>query len=148
MKVLLWLMLTFTLLFCVLYFIISYEKKNQIDTALSEQLKHLDISYQQGLDRFSVIAHTAYTSIQNDAKLLEILDKASKKEDVDGKLYGELYDYYKAEYEKLTFLDVMYVQFILPNSTSFVRMHKAEKFGDDLRGVRYSVELVNKKKIM
>jgi len=145
-KVLLWLTVTFTLLLCVLYFVISYDKKNQIDAALSEQLEHLDISYQQGLDRFSVIAHTAYISIQNDTKLLEILEKASKKEDVDGKLYGELYDYYKAEYEKLTFLDVMYVQFILPNSTSFVRMHKAEKFGDDLRGVRYSVELVNKEK--
>ncbi|MBU4110818.1 hypothetical protein KJ988_07440, partial [bacterium] len=93
-KVLLWLTVTFTLLLCVLYFVISYDKKNQIDAALSEQLEHLDISYQQGLDRFSVIAHTAYISIQNDTKLLEILEKASKKEDVDGKLYGELYDYY------------------------------------------------------
>lgn len=146
-KVLLWLILAFTVLFALLYFVISYDKKNQIDAALSDQLEHLNISYQQGLDRFSVIANNVYISIENDSKLLEILDKASKKNDVDEKLYSELYNHYKGEYEKLKSLDVMYVQFVLPNSTSFVRMHKAEKFGDDLRGVRYSVELVNKEKI-
>jgi methyl-accepting chemotaxis protein len=58
--------------------------------------------------------------------------------------------------EKLLFLlkdsyslikdDVKQFQFHLPDSTSFLRLHKPEKFGDDLSSFRFTVNKANKDK--
>ena len=39
-------------------------------------------------------------------------------------------------------------QFHLPDSTSFLRLHKPEKFGDDLSGFRFTVNEANANKVM
>ncbi len=42
--------------------------------------------------------------------------------------------------------DVAQFQFHLPNSDSFLRLHKPEKFGDSLKGFRFTVNKANEKK--
>lgn len=42
--------------------------------------------------------------------------------------------------------DVAQFQFHLPNSDSFLRLHKPEKFGDSLKGFRFTVNEANSKK--
>jgi diguanylate cyclase (GGDEF)-like protein len=130
-----------------MYAIISYDKQNQIDAALEEQLRFLDASYKQGLDRFNVIAHNVYISIQNDEKLVNIIEKASKQNELDSEVHDEVYDYYKDEFAKLQLLDVLHVQFVMPNGKSLIRMHKPKKFGDHVEEVRYSFQYVNKEKV-
>lgn len=146
-KILFYLSVLFIVLFGVIYAVVSYDKQNQIDTALTEQLKHLDIGYKQGLDRFNVIAYNVYTSIQNDEKLLEMIEKASKVKNISHELHHELYQHYQNEFQKLQLLDVMLVQFVLPNGNSLARMHKAEKFGDNIQELRYGFDFVNKEKV-
>jgi len=146
-KILLFLSLLFVVLFSLIYAAISYDKQNQINAALAQQLENLDSNYKQGLDRFDVIARNVYISLQNDEKLLEIMQRGSAQEKVHQKISDELYQYYKEEFHKLQLLDVMLVQFVLPSGKSLVRMHNSEHFGDDIEGLRYSFDFVNREKV-
>jgi len=56
----------------------------------------------------------------------------------------KLAGYFVPEFEKLkTGQDARQFQFHLPPATSFLRVHKAEKFGDDLSSFRHTVVKVN-----
>jgi diguanylate cyclase (GGDEF)-like protein len=135
-------------LFSFIFSILLYSKNLEIEETLKEQIKHLHISYKQGLDRFEFISKNVYNSFQNDTVFLEILSAAvnATKEEKE-KLNKQLYNHLKDEYEKLRLLEVMQLQVMLPNNESFIRMHAPDKFGDDLTDIRYSVKEANSHKI-
>ncbi|MBU0719851.1 diguanylate cyclase [bacterium] len=131
----------------VFYFLLHY-KNTGIDEVLHEQLRYLEISYKQALDRFEVISKNAYITLLNDEVFLDILAQAAeasteKKEELRARLFKHL----EAEFEKLQSLEVMYLQVVLPNNESFLRAHKPSKYGDDLSSVRYSIKYSNSEKI-
>ena len=136
------------IIFAVIFSLLYYNKNSEIDEALKEQLKVLRISYKQGLDRFEVISKNVYISLQNDALFLDILAQASNatREKKD-RLHEQLYYHLKDEYEKLRLLEVMHLQVLLPNNESLIRMHKPDRFGDDLTDVRYSIKTANSQKV-
>jgi len=135
-------------LFGIIFSILQYGKNLEIEETLNEQIKHLRISYKQGLDRFEFVSKNIYNSFQNDTVVLEILSSASNatKEEKE-KLHQQLFEHLKDEYEKLKLLEVMQLQIILPNNESLLRMHSPENFGDDLTEVRYSVKEANNQKV-
>ena len=135
-------------LFGLIFSILSYSKNMEIDEALNGQIKYLQMSYRQGLDRFEFISKNVYSSFQNDKHFLEIVSAAAhatkeEKEELNQRLYGHLID----EYEKLKLLEVMQLQVILPNNESLLRMHAPDMFGDDLTEIRYSIKEANQKKM-
>ena len=75
---------------------------------------------------------------------LELLNKNDIKKTFQSrdreKLYQLLLDKYKSLKIKY---NLRQLHFHLPDSTSFLRMHKPEVYGDDLKGIRQSVEYVN-----
>lgn len=135
-------------LFGSLFFILQYGKNLEIEGTLEEQIKHLQISYKQGLDRFEFISKNIYNSFQNDTIFLEILSSAATatKEEKE-KFHQQLLDHLKDEYEKLKLLEIMQLQIILPNNESLLRLHSPGNFGDDLTEARYSITEANSKKI-
>lgn len=50
-------------------------------------------------------------------------------------------------YERLKAMDVRQLHFHLPDSESFLRFHSPEKYGDSLKGVRYSIDKVNAERV-
>jgi sensor histidine kinase regulating citrate/malate metabolism len=59
----------------------------------------------------------------------------------------ELYKHFKKKYSYLKKrFNVRQIHFHLPDSTSFLRMHKPKKYGDSLKGIRESVDYVNSQK--
>lgn len=58
----------------------------------------------------------------------------------------KLYELLNDNYTYLTSLGFKQVHFHLPNNVSFLRMHKPNKFGDDLSSFRYTVNYTNKYK--
>jgi PAS domain S-box-containing protein len=50
-------------------------------------------------------------------------------------------------YERLKMRSVRQLHFHLPNSESFLRFHRPEKYGDSLKGVRYSVDKANAERV-
>ncbi len=84
-----------------------------------------------------------YLKIDRDRWLKEVLRKVNRDNMED--LHWEVYYRYKDLYENfMRSKHIRQLHFHLPGAISFVRMHRPEKFGDSLVGVRFSIEKVNK----
>ena len=138
------LLVLFTFIFGIFYGLLKIDKDERINELLQEESKYLEISYRQGLDRFHVIGENIYISLQNDQNFIDILANVDKK-GLD-KTHEALYKHIKDEFNRLEQLGVMGLQVVLPNNVSVLRMHKVDKYGDDLTPVRYSLEYTNKLK--
>jgi signal transduction histidine kinase len=55
----------------------------------------------------------------------------------------EFYKVLEGKYNRMRQKGVLQYQFLFPDNTSFIRMHKPDKYGDYLGDVRYSFEYVN-----
>jgi hypothetical protein len=135
----------FLVVFVAFYFLLKVNKDAHIDELLYEQQKYLEISYRQGLDRFNVIAENVYMSLQNDKEFIKILSGAKEKK--LKQVHTALYEHIKDEFSKLQQFGVMGLQIVLPNNISLVRMHKPDKYGDNLSKMRYSLRYVNENKV-
>jgi len=62
-------------------------------------------------------------------------------------LRKELQKILASKYALLKMKGVLQYHFILPNNESFLRMHKVDKFGDDLTNVRADFKYINKMKV-
>lgn len=138
------LILPFLLAYLVAYSLIEVYKTSRVNDILDEQEKYLEISYKQGLDRFNVIAENIYISMQNDRKFIDLVASVDDK-NLDTK-HQELYQYLKDEFSKLKLSGVMGLDIVRPNNQVILRMHKVEKYGDDI-SERPMVAQANREKI-
>lgn len=113
----------------------------------SEQSKTLKELLQNNLLRNSVIF---YSKRDNDTQILEAFLNSIIKDKVIIESFvnrdrTKLYNDAKSYYELLEIFngDVPNMHFYLPDSTSFLRMHRKEKYGDDLSIIRPMVKIVN-----
>jgi hypothetical protein len=84
-------------------------------------------------------------SIQFITLIPEIMKEAYKADETQRKvLRDRLYKRLLHKYQAMRRRDVLQFQFVFPDNTSFLRMHKREKFGDDLSAIRYSLVYTNK----
>ncbi len=81
----------------------------------------------------------------NQPHVLQILNEANNQKKRDA-ARQKLYKLLKPTYILLQKNGIRQFHFHLPGSISFLRFHKVDKFGDSLKGIRYSIELVNKTK--
>ncbi len=105
--------------------------ENYKQTVVNQTLLEYNSIVQKNKD----ISEFIFLELLNTDKVKELL-KARKREE----LYNLLLDKYKALTIKY---NLRQLHFHLPDSTSFLRMHKPNIYGDSLLGVRQSVEYVN-----
>ncbi len=126
-----------------LYFDLMREEK--IETfkryTLKENALLLDTA-RHGLDGKSDVI---YDIKINQPRVLALMQEAQDPTKRD-RVRNELYALLKPTYEFLKRNGIRQFHFHLPGSISFLRFHKPQKFGDSLKGVRYSIDLVNKTK--
>jgi diguanylate cyclase (GGDEF)-like protein len=146
-KIIFFLIVLFIFLNSLTYTISEAQKNEKIDVELKDSRNNLQTHYSLLLHNQSVLADAAYTSTVTNKKFMEIYEKiegASKAQRVA--LREELYSLLKQKYETLVMQGVLQYQFLLPNNESFLRMHKPNKFGDDLSSVREDFAYTNKNK--
>jgi hypothetical protein len=113
-----------------------------VDTHLSDLQRQYDVISRFHRDDAQAIYH----STQNNADVLKILarvEEADEKErDV---LRVELHNLLAQNYEYMRLRGVLQYHFVLPDNTTFLRMHKPEKYGDNLGDIRFSFYNTNSK---
>jgi len=129
----------------VIYMITELNKEQRIQVALDTHLYKLRTNYEVLLYHQKLIADAAYKSTVNKKFVIDILSKVkgTKGKELDilrENLRKFLEDKYKVIHEQ----GVLQYHFVLPNNDVFLRMHKPSKYGDNLSGIRYSFEYVNK----
>ena len=123
----------------------SYEEKKAF--ILDRNAKIFDDVYASSRLGYSKITKLLYEEIINRPEIIEIFKDASDEDpDVQALARKRLYEALEPTYERMHFLNLKQLHFHLSDGTSFLRFHRPEKFGDNLTGIRYSVELANREK--
>jgi len=93
-------------------------------------------------EKYRTIANTLFFTMVNTPQVHALMDEASdplQKKHARQKLHDALlktYDYFATH-------NLRQLHFQLPNNESFLRFHRPNRFGDNLTGVRNTIEYVN-----
>ena len=139
------LLLCFVFANILIFAMTEINKRQRIDLAVNTNLKDLQTQFDV-INRFHEIdAQTIYLSTQDDQKVQEILLQVKNAdEEKKNLLRAALYDQLKRKYENMKLKGVLQYHFVMPDNTTFLRVHKPEKYDDDLGGIRQSFANTNK----
>ncbi|WP_164968613.1 ATP-binding protein [Arcobacter sp. F155] len=135
----------FFLLTITTIFYFNYQKT--IENHFQKTTKESFSEYKAVYDRNKQIADLIFQSEINTNKILTIFKDAylSNKEQRD-EIRKELYEVLKEKYYKLKAFNLRQLHFHLPNNDSFLRMHRPQKYGDNLSHISETVRYVNQNK--
>jgi signal transduction histidine kinase len=109
-----------------------------------QKLIQYEQAYQVSLDAYGLVAQTLHDEIINRPDVIGIFQQADTATPAEqAVLRAQLLEKLNPTYENLKALNLKQLHFHLPDSTSFLRFHRPEKFGDPLIDIRYSVKLAN-----
>ncbi len=124
-------------------FTVSQQKKRYLDM----QTELLDNKYKTNYKYFKIMSEDIYSIYKDDINIISTISKIKTSDtNTTNTLRNKLYTKLKKRYKRLKNMGVVQLHFQLSDNTSFLRMHKPEKFGDDLTSFRDSVALTNKTK--
>ena len=144
---LLMLVISLSIILSFLLYNISKDKDRRLQEYLKSKNDNIQIQYNTIYQNFKIASNNIYLSFIDDKTIIGLLKniKGSNSSKVD-EIRKTIYNMLKKRYERMKLFGVWQLHFHLPNNDSFLRMHKPDKFGDNLTDIRYSVEYVNKNK--
>ncbi|MDD2697587.1 MAG: ATP-binding protein [Arcobacteraceae bacterium] len=129
---------------CVVYIALSFGIYNLLKIKYDGDMENYNqnitsqslLEYNSIFDKNRDIGNFVYDEVIDTPRVIELFEKRDREE-----LYKNLQISYKRLSEKY---NIRQFHFHLPDSTSFLRMHRKELYGDSLVGIRESVEYVNR----
>jgi methyl-accepting chemotaxis protein len=119
--------------FVILYFIINQTTSNIIEMEENKNMKLMENAIQNQMEAQLNSAEMSVLTIAENEEIQKLFSERKRQ---------DLADLLLPVYERLEG-DVAQIQFHLPDSTSFLRLHKPEKYGDSLRDFRFTVNAAN-----
>ncbi|MDX1352695.1 MAG: cache domain-containing protein, partial [Thiomicrorhabdus sp.] len=119
----------------------SYQtnQTNFIKTHNAEIQRDFNIFY----EKLNTLSSVVLQSIVKRPSVIQQMTKAYGSPQQKEQARQTLYTLLKDEYKNLKIFDIKQLHFHLKNNESFLRFHRPEKYGDNLTGIRESVEWVN-----
>jgi len=144
----LYFIMMFLLFSSIFYYIIQINLKNKIEYSKLTHLKHLDVNYNIWEKNQASQADIIYSLTIKKDKVLDIISKAwhTKDEGQRDILRNELLNILSSNYKVYRDKGLLQYHFVFPNNQVFLRMHKPNKYGDNLSGIRQDFEYVNRTK--
>lgn len=134
----------FVFLFSVIFIFLREDKNDRIETIQQNKIKNIRTIYKFMMHDFKLAADARYEKIQNDKKIISILKKAANLPvEKQAKLRQELYVYLEPMFYRLKYIGLTNLHFVFEDNKTFLRMHKPNKYGDDLSKYRYTFKYVN-----
>lgn len=114
------------------------------DQYIQNYLDKEKLAYEAIVDFHLETATIIYKQVIYKPLVIDILKMAQNSDErTRDQLRNKLYKLLLADYNRIQIRGVRHVHFHFPNGESFLRMHRPEKYGDNLVGFRYSVERAN-----
>ncbi len=137
----------FLLVYGISYYSTTQTKNQRVNFILKEEIKNLNTHYNLTMDYFIQDVKSVKNNILNNKKAIRIFSEAQNAtEEQRATLRDKLYKHLAPMYSRLKTRGILQFQFVFPDNKSFLRMHKPNKFGDDLTNIRYSFNHTNKTK--
>lgn len=143
-----YLIILFVLLNIFVYYVTEKNIQSKIKYAKYHHMHNLQLNYENFMISQSEKADVIYSTTINTLGFKDIVSRAwlTKDEKQRDLLRKRLYELLKDRYSMFKEQGLLQYQIVFPNNISFLRVHKKDKYGDDLSGVRKDFEKVNKTK--
>ena len=130
------------------YYITEKNNQDKIDYAKFHYLNKLQLNYEAFLTFQLTQANLIYETTLNEEMLVDTISKAWNTADVKQRdiLREKLFNALYPNYQKIKETGILQYHFVFPDNTSFLRMHKPDKYGDNLSSVRLDFAKVNTRK--
>ncbi|MEA3513661.1 MAG: ATP-binding protein [Campylobacterota bacterium] len=144
----LWLILIVIFVFCNIFVFLYYEKESRVEVLIEKTKRIHKSQIDSAIYQYKSSNEFIFNSTINKEEVLILQKKAlDSKDEIQRDIYRKkLYNKLKSNYEHLRTFGIKQLHFHLPNSVSFLRFHKPNKYGDSLKKIRHSVNIVNKEK--
>lgn len=135
------------ILWSAILWLISQSYNNNLEVYLEAELQGLQSKVNTTMKAYEVFSNYLYDEVINQDEVLSIFSKA-KDATFEEKvvLRDELYQLLIDKYQGILAYEFRQLHFHLPNTESFLRLHKPDKFGDSLYDIRETVRLANEEK--
>lgn len=135
----------FIILNIYIYLITQKHLDEKIAYSKNVNLHHVQVNYKIWSDNQVNLANVIYDLTIHNSQVIDTISKAWNTKDINerNKLRDELINLLKENYETYKNGGVLQYHFVFPDNTVFLRMHKIEKYGDNLASVRHDFEKVN-----
>ncbi|MEA2050548.1 MAG: hypothetical protein U9O56_07445 [Campylobacterota bacterium] len=128
----------------IVYFITELDKKDRIKKALDSHISRLKTHYEIIIHDQELNADSVYKTTIDKKHVIDILTKALKAtKEQKAVLREQLLNYLLHKYEIMKDRGVLQYHFISPENICFLRMHKFNKFDDNLSDTRADIKYVN-----
>jgi len=129
----------------VIFSTLQYDRIKSYNQSVSDRNNELHEHYHNNIDIVitihKAVAQTYYEeAVINNEDIIELLAAANYANDLEKKvLREELYDLLEGIYQNAQERNIRHFHFALKDCISFLRVHKPDRFGDNLEGVRDTV---------
>ncbi|MCD4758816.1 MAG: hypothetical protein K8R39_11130 [Arcobacteraceae bacterium] len=131
----------------IVLLVTSQNKNTRLDLILKTHINLLKTHYKITKDYFITDAKNIQSTFLEDKYVINILEKAQRATNEERAiLRKELYDFLAPLYKRLQLKGINQIHIVFSNNISFLRMHKPNKFGDDLTEIRYTFKYANEMK--
>lgn len=139
---------TALLLFATISVVTTNDMQQRKQSILQQKIDNLENAYKVGISRFEMISDNSFEAIIKREDILNLLYKAKHAKDQKSltKIRKQLFVKINPHFERLKKFGVIITLFSFENNKTFLRVHKPNKFNDDLSAVRYSFTYVNSNK--
>ena len=139
--------LLFILTYGTFFYSNSQTKNERINFDLNKQIKILENHYNLTMDYFLQDVKSMRNNLTNNNKVTNLFSQAQNATNEERViLRKKIYNLLLPMYKRISTRGILQFQFVFPNNKSFIRMHKIDKYGDNLTDIRYSFRHVNKTK--
>ncbi|MEA1915653.1 MAG: ATP-binding protein, partial [Campylobacterota bacterium] len=129
--------LFFMVIIFILHSIVHYNKNKSTDEYLQEKTQQRYMEYQVVYNNYKAFANMTFQTHVNTSTIIDLFAARDRV---------GLKNYLDNDYQKLRQFSIRQLHFHLPNNDSFLRMHRPNKFGDNLTKARLTVKYVNENK--
>ncbi len=130
------------------YCVTQTNVEQRIDSSMKNHINKLQTHYEIFINNQIKDADNIHNTTIEDKNVTNIIDKAlhsTDKKETDA-LRSRLYDLLKSKYTLFKERGVLQYQFVFPDNRVFLRMHKPDRYGDDLTSIRLDFAKANKTK--
>ena len=137
---------TFFVLAIALFFWFENRQQANIEQHLQLTTERYQLAYNTIYDQYKQLATTIHFGMLSRFDIVEIYKKLRTADTEEkNRLRNKLFAQTNPRYQQLNKNGKLrQLHFHLPNNASFLRLHKPEKFGDDLTDIRATVNFVNR----
>lgn len=133
--------LIFELLIIMLLTFPYFEEKQSYSMELTGKLQTV---VEAVVNIYGLVSQTIYQEVINKPEIIDLFKHAyTANEAEQAVIRAKMQDKLQSTYHHLEEKNLRQLHFHLPDGTSFLRMHKPDKFGDNLFDIRYSIKLAN-----